>query len=884
MSWKRKSIAARRRLGAVSALAIALSVSVTVHANDRDAVFDIPAQPLSEALAEFSRQSNVNVVAPSSLTRGKVSNAIAGEMTPEHALQALVGDAAFDIRMEDDGAFILAQKTADVQKGRLFRVAQLDQKAPVREVGLDEEDDEELAPDTIIVTGTNIRGVENPTVPVLSFDREDIEITGAATIEDFFRTVPQNFRSESHFIENSGSPTRSNLNTSGGTSVDLRGAGVGSTLILLNGRRLPPGEFGAFVDVSVLPLSVIDRVDMQTDGASAVYGSDAVAGVVNFITRKDYQGVEAFARYGTVTNGSLREHQAGLTAGENWESGGGLVSFEYTDRNPLLASERDYVDTAVINPNGALSASEEKYSIVLSLNQEVTSRLSVSADVLHSNRDTVRVQNIGGQFTVKTAQTNWFANARLDYDISDRWNAGLYVDYGDSITTSRFSDDNFMEEGRRTNRLLVIEGQTSGSLFELPGGEINFALGGLYREEEFESGGDGILGVEARREVKSAFSELLIPLVGDQNAFPGVQAFDISIAGRYEHYSDFGDSFTPKVGLHWRLNDSFALRGTYSESFRAPLLTNINGLRQLSGFALPVSFLTVTPPPPQDPRLAPGFFSYAVVAGANPDLQPETADVWTGGFEFQPTGLKGLSIQGSFFDIEYEDRIESINPLDVIGNPDFLPFLELDPSSATLSSIVASADIITSILPFDFTGGNIQVLGFTGSQNTSSREISGLDLSVSYDWATEVGDFSTSVDGTYLLDYNTQLTDLSDVQEQVSTVYRPVDLNLRGAVSWSLDGFTAYSAVNYVDGYTDNLSGVNDIPISSWTTVDVMLSYGGDARQASPLLKNTKISLGVQNLFDRDPPFVSTADGLNYDPANANPLGRLISFRINKAF
>lgn len=892
MSQKRNSIAGRRLLGAASALAMVLTVSTTAHAEDQEEKFDIPALPLSEALAEFSRQSKINVVAPSSLTRGKISNAIVGEMEPGQALQALIGTAALDIRMEDDGSLILAQTTTDAQKGGLFRVAQMDQEDAVRRVSDDDADNQEDDADNeeederevIIVTGTNIRGVENPTAPVVSFDRQDIELTGSATIEEFFRTVPQNFGSETPFVDNSQNPNKSRLNTSGGTGVDLRGAGAGSTLVLLNGRRLPPSDFGAFVDVSVLPLSAIERVELQTDGASAIYGSDAVAGVVNFITRKDYQGVEAFARYGIVTKGSLREHQAGLTAGHNWGSGGGLLTFEYTDKNPLFASERDYIEISSVNPIGSLSAEEEKYSAALSLHQNLTNRLTVAADVLHGSRNTVRAQNTGGQFTVKTSQSNWFVTGRLDYDISDRLSAGLYIDYGDAYSTSRFSDDGFMEESQRTNRLLVIEGRTSGELLELPGGEISFALGGLYRREAYDVGKDGTLRTEARREVKSAYGELLIPIIGNDNALPGVQAFDISLAGRYEDYSDFGDSFTPKIGLHWRINNSFALRGTYSESFRAPLLNSTNGGRQIVGFVRPVSNLTVAPAPPQDPRLDPGFFSYVFLAGANADLQPESAKVWTGGFEFQPTALEGLEIEGTYFYINYTDRIESVGFFDVLRNPAYISFLELNPSSETLSELVADAERFLNRLPFELTDDNISVLGYTGRQNVASREISGLDISVSYDWDTTVGAFAASVSGTYLFDYKARITDMSPPEEQVSTVYRPVDLNLRGTLSWSLNGFTAYAGVNYTDGYTDNLFGVNDPPIDEWITLDLTFSYDSGDRLRSPLLRNTKISIGVQNLFDRDPPFVDTADGLNYDPANATPLGRLLILRINKSF
>ena len=867
----------------------------------------IAEQPLAASLREVADSFDLTIAFFSESTDGLLGPALDGEFTSEAALDMLLADTNLEYTFVNDSSVAVRPMTASDQGGdrdsgnarrQLLLMAQNQMPArqgqtetPARQRQTDSQtndadaDNERITRlDEITVTGTNIRGVENPTAPVISFDREEIELTGSATVEDFFRTVPQTFGSETQFADNSQNPTKSRLNTAGGTGVDLRGAGIGSTLVLLNGRRLPASDFGAFVDVSVMPLSVIERVDIQTDGASAVYGSDAVAGVVNFITRKDYEGIEGFARYGAVTSGSLREHQAGLTGGGNWGSGGGLVSLEYTDRNPLFASERDYIEISDVNPDGSLSSEEERYSAALSLHQDITNRLMLSADVLHGNRDSLRSQNTGGQFTFKTTQSNWFATTRLDYTISDRLNAGLYVDYGDTYLTSRANDDDFEEESQRANQLFVVEGKTSGALLDVWGGSLDFALGWLYRKERYESGRDGTVEEIAERAVKSAYGELLIPIVGDQNAFQGVQAFDISLAGRYEDYDDFGDNFAPKIGMHWRINDSFAVRGTYSESYRAPLLIHVNGGTVVIGLARPVSELTAAPTPPQDPRLDDGFFSYVFTAGANPDLVPESADVWTGGFELQPTSLEGLNIEGSYFRIDYVDRIERLSLFDVAGNPDYSSFLVLNPGTELLSELVANAQEFRNRLPFELTDDNIQVLGYTGFRNVSKRLITGVDLSVSYDWETTKGDFRASVNGTYLLDYEAQITDTSEPVEQVSTVFRPVDLKLRATLSWSLDNFSTYAAVNYADGYEDNLSGVDDAPIDQWTTVDLMFSYDSGERLGSPLLSNTKIGVGVQNLFDSDPPFVDTADGMNFDSTNATPLGRFLTLRINKTF
>src|SRR5262249_15023250 len=139
----------------------------------------------------------------------------------------------------------------------------------------------------VVVTGTNIRGLTPESSPLTVYTAQDIKNQGATTIDTFVRKLPQNFSSLSAANANGAaagirSPPGDGM---GGTSIDLRGLGAGTTLILLNGRRLAPSFSGTAVDVSLLPLNALDRVEVLTDGASAAYGSDAVGGVVNFILK-----------------------------------------------------------------------------------------------------------------------------------------------------------------------------------------------------------------------------------------------------------------------------------------------------------------------------------------------------------------------------------------------------------------------------------------------------------------------------------------------------------------------------------------------------------------------------------------------------------------------
>src|SRR6185437_844156 len=199
------------------------------------------------------------------------------------------------------------------------------------------------------VTGTHIRGSTDSAFPIIIYNREVIEASGASTLGEFIQKIPQNFNggaSENTIVSVTGGGNADNKVDA--TGVNLRGLGNDSTLVLINGHRVAPGNTeGNFVDLSVIPLYAVERVEVVTDGASAIYGSDAVGGVVNIILGRNLDGAETRARYGTVTNGSTREKQVGQTFGHSWDTGSTQVIYDYLDRTPLSASNRAFSRSAV---------------------------------------------------------------------------------------------------------------------------------------------------------------------------------------------------------------------------------------------------------------------------------------------------------------------------------------------------------------------------------------------------------------------------------------------------------------------------------------------------------------------------------------------------------
>src|SRR5260370_11027365 len=230
----------------------------------------------------------------------------------------------------------------------------------------------------VVVTGSRIPVPPNITAtsPITIVSSQDIQLQGHTDISDVINQLPQNIIGAAADFGNTSSPLTS---TGGFTTVDLRGLGPQRTLVLLNGRRLGVGDPSTSnqdvaSDIDQIPAPLIERVDVVTGGASATYGSDAIAGVVNFILKKDFQGIQFDGQYGfsqhdqhnnyvqgllgandpntgftavPVPNGSIRDgnkHDLSMLIGTNFADGNGNVTgyFVYHDQSPIPGSARDF--------------------------------------------------------------------------------------------------------------------------------------------------------------------------------------------------------------------------------------------------------------------------------------------------------------------------------------------------------------------------------------------------------------------------------------------------------------------------------------------------------------------------------------------------------------
>lgn len=221
----------------------------------------------------------------------------------------------------------------------LFGTAMLTATAAAQETPAEEADEAPVATslDTVTVTGSRlIRTDLNAPSPTTVVTREDIQMSGSATIETALNEFPQLAAGNTSSVNNGGG--------SGVLTANLRGLGATRTLTLVNGRRFTPANSDGLVDLSSIPDALIENVEIITGGASAVYGSDAIAGAVNFILRQDFSGVEMSYTHGQTAEGDGKYDKFDITIGGNFadDRGNAVLSISRTDRDPVFQGAREF--------------------------------------------------------------------------------------------------------------------------------------------------------------------------------------------------------------------------------------------------------------------------------------------------------------------------------------------------------------------------------------------------------------------------------------------------------------------------------------------------------------------------------------------------------------
>lgn len=326
-----------RSLGAVSLLTL-LAVSPAAIAAPAEAriAFAIPAGPLESALTAYAQRANIQLLYTPDLVRGRHSAGLMGEYSARAALDRLLAGTSILVEETKPGVFVLrtgvvATPLTDVQSEVAATSSLLDE---------------------VVVTGTHIRGVGAGPSPVVVVDRDEIDRQGFATLADTLAALPQNYAGLATPDATATGADTTSQNAGRATTINLRGLGPDATLVLVNGRRLAGGGGrGDLSDLSSLSTAAIERVDILLDGASALYGSDAVGGVVNIVLRRDFDGAETRLRVGGAEGGA-REVQVAQTLGAGWTSGSMTGSYEYYHRQALPFSARDFTASADLRAFG----------------------------------------------------------------------------------------------------------------------------------------------------------------------------------------------------------------------------------------------------------------------------------------------------------------------------------------------------------------------------------------------------------------------------------------------------------------------------------------------------------------------------------------------------
>jgi outer membrane receptor protein involved in Fe transport len=890
---KRLGADARRAIGravlatGVLATSAAVVSAPAAYAQVQTFNFNIDKQPLSAALLAFGRQADLSVLAPTPLIAGKMAPEVRGQLNASEALDRLLDGTGLTY------AYVEANAIKIIPKER----ADLAPSAP--EEGGD-------SPERVVVTGTNIRGAPSVASPIEVYTARDIARTGSTTTEQFVGKLPQNLGTLSQYAAGA---TTAGLNLDAVTGIDLRGLGVGTTLTLLNGHRLALASGGRSADVSFIPLSAIDRVEVLTDGASAIYGSDAVGGVVNFILRDDFEGAETRISQGGATSGGLRQTDASQVFGARWTNGHGLVGYDFHAASALQTSDRSYAVTA--GP-GNLTPVDTRHNIFATGSQDFGDRLTFNFDLggtwrkVKDDYSNLASPALANQIFVRyvSKSDELFGTAGLDYRFNDKLTANVTITYS-GIDTSADADAvrfnlvpplTTSSDFDARNTGLDLSAKLDGSLFALPAGDVRFSVGGGVLKETYR-GVSPASGVQSAgtlaRQSRYAFGEVLVPLIAPSQNIPFARRLSLDLAARYTDHDDksdprlgqeFGDSTDPKIGLSWAPLDALTFRGSYGSSFRAPSLTQLD---PTAG-----QHYLLSRPVGGSPAIVLGLINHA-----GSDLKPETANTYTVGFDYQMT--TGFRFSGTYYNIDYTNRIGiaptgGLNPFttpnqlpdliyrapsaDFIANALRATPLLLNTSGVNLSDPVSAASTL-------YSGGNVWVFDNRFRNLATSRQ-DGFDIAAKDDIKTSWGDLALGLNATHVLAYKQQGSSTSPVVSSLGVPGQPVDWRGRAYASLISGRFGGTLGVNYVDSYANPLAPAGQQKIDSWTTVDLILTY--DLRRGAS--KGSRFNLSIQNLLDKNPPHLDPVSGSNivypvgFDPANANPLGRFLVLGLTQTW
>ena len=830
--------------------------------------YKIEAGDLGEALKAVSRHSGKEIIFTSEAVLGHTAPALHGTYTADEAVRVLLAGSDLVVQFRKDVIII---------RGRSEPSGDLTGRSA------DQND--------IVVTGSRIKGAP-ATSPVTVSSRDEIEKKGAADLGSYIRLLPQNFNGGQNPNVAGGGAQGNNNNVSSSSTLNLRGLGPDATLTLLNGHRLAYDALAQGVDISAIPLAAVDRVEVVADGASALYGSDAVGGVANIILLPEFRGTEISTRFATATDGGGRQAQVSAVTGSTWSSGGLMIAADYLSSGRINAGQRSY--TSLMDQTATLVPSVRQISVVVTGHQRMAEGVEFKIDGTFSRRNSkydnpflntgsVNENGLRSNPIVRT----YSVSPSLNVALTPAWSlnfSGTIADSKADLHSRRYSAS-VETPGRLiySNDLQALEAGVQGPLAELPGGEVKLAAGGGIRSlglgvqvSNTPPGSPTIVTEQfhTRRAVQFAYGELTIPIFGAGNNRPLLYRLDLTAAGRFEHYEAVGSVATPKFGFRYAPSADLSLMGSWGRSFKAPTLYQQNQIRQ--GVLLPGSIFSDNP----------SGLPVLLLAGGGTPLRAEKAETWTATVSLTPRAIPGLHLQASYFEVAYKDRVSVpiVGATAALNNPIYANLVRLSPSSAAVEAEIARLPQgLSNSSGSAFDAASIAAIIDATDQNVARQNARGVDLS---------GQYKFSIDGSQTLEISANASYLESrrqvatglpISQLAGTIFNPPNWRLEGGFTYSRPSFDVSLFANYIGGTSDTRT-LSEVNVGSFTSFDGTVRYKAD--KGSSILAGTEIILSVLNLLNEKPAQIQNSDPSlpPYDSSNYSAIGRQVSVTLRKRF
>jgi iron complex outermembrane receptor protein len=857
----------RYALLAAVAMGTLMPVAPALAADERRIEYNIEAGDLGEALKTVSRLSGKEIIFHSEAVLGRTAPRLHDTLSADEAVRAL---------LEGTGLTAQFRKDVIIIRGRSKPSGDLADRST-------EQGD-------IVVTGSRIPGNE-PVSPLVVATRSSIEKRGINDLGTFARSLVQNYSGgQNPSIPGGGQGTSENVSSS--STLNFRGLGPDATLTLFNGHRVAYDALSQGVDISAIPLAALDRVEIVTDGSSALYGSDAVGGVANVIFRKDYDGATVSARVGGSTDGGDFEQQYNIVTGRRWQNGGFMVAYDFRHITPITARQRSYTQTN--DPSETLQSGERQHSIVFSGHQGITDRLSLEVDGQFNDRNSRRCVNytatdgcLGNGADIRIGTRSWTVAPSLKIALPNKWDLRLGLLLGES-RAEQLADvavdgsPYLTQRGIYTNRVQSFEAGAEGPLVRLPGGDARLALGGGVRRAKFifdiaaiQSGSAvPVQQLAQDRTTSYGYGEISFPFISSANGVPFVHRLSFTAAVRYEDITRAGDVATPKLGVIYAPSRDIAFKFSWGKSFKAP--TQYQASRPKLGYSQ-VGSTSYFPASP-----TPGTVLY--LSGGNPDLKPERATNWTATVSLTPSFIEGLHIDASYFRINYRERAVSPIPQNSLAfSPVYATYVTLNPSRA---QVLAALSGITTL--YDQGGGNpatanVVAIVTNYLQNAAIQKIDGVDLAIDYSFPTGPRDRINLRAAASYLESEQQLSADQPTVQLAGILYRPPHWRASSSAEWQHGNLSMSGVFSYIGGSLDNRLAPF-VDVGAYKSIDLIAQI--EVPAGSGPFSNMKLTLSALNIFNQKPAYIRTTSsvGYHYDSANYPITGRFVSASISKSF